>query len=128
MKRSISMSAILIGSNIVDGANVEKRAVTAIGEAQRVPSKAADAYLQNTVSETRVKALLTWLFGSIGRRFERRRQADIERLSRPLSLDEAWVGGWYGRSRVPQDGLLHKSLNAGGKAKPEPKSWDDRLD
>ena len=121
------MSAILIGSNIVDGANVEKRAVTAIGEAQRVPSKAADAYLQNTVSETRVKALLTWLF-SIGRRFERRRQADIERLSRPLSLDEAWVGGWYGRSRVLQDGLLHESLNAGGKTKPEPKNWDDRLD
>jgi hypothetical protein len=128
MERSISMIAVLFGSNIVSGPNVEKRAVIAIGGAQRVPGKAADAYIQNTVSETRMKALLTRLIGSIVRRFERRRQADIEHLDRPLSLDEAWVGGWYGRSRVLQDGLLHGSLNAGGKSKPEPKTWDDSLD
>lgn len=68
--------------------------------------------------------MIAILFGSN----ERRRQADIERLNRPLNLDEAWVGGWYERSRALEDGLLHGSLNAGGKAKHEPKNWDDRLD
>jgi hypothetical protein len=128
MERSISMIEVFFGSDVMGGPNVGKPAVTAIGEAQRVPGKAADAYIQNSASETRAKALLARLIGSIGRRFERRRQADIERLNGPLSLDEAWVGGWYGRSHVLQDGLPHGCVNGRGKSKPEPKNWDDRLD
>ena len=122
------MIAVLFGRNIVGGPNVEKRALTSIGEAERVPGNAADTILQDTVSKTRAKDFVTRLIGSIGRRLERRRQADIERPSGPLSLDEAWAGGWYGHSRLLQEGLFHGSLNSARTRKPEPKNWDDRLD
>lgn len=122
------MIAVLFGSNLVGGANVEKRALIAVGEAERVPGKAANAHLQDAVRKTRAKDFVTRLIGSIGRTLERRGQADLERLNKPLSLDEAWVGRWYGRSRLLQEGLLHGSLNSARTPKSEPKSWDDRLD
>ena len=122
------MIGVLCGSDVVGGPNVEKRTVTAIGEAQRLPGNAADAHIQKSASEPRSKALLVRLIDGIVRRFDRRRRADVERLNGPLSLDEAWVGGWYGHSRALQDALLQGSLNAGGKSKPEPKTWDDKLD
>ena len=122
------MIGVLFGSDVVGGPNVENRRVTAIGEAQRLPGKAADTHIQKSASEPRVKAVLVRLIEGIGRRFDRRRQADVERLNGPLSLDEAWVGGWYGRSRALQDALLRGSVNAGGKSQPEPKTWDDKLD
>jgi hypothetical protein len=126
MERSFSMNAVLIGSNTVSVPNAGKHAVTAVGETERVSRKAVSAYIQ--MSRARVKAFLTRLIGGIGRTLERRRQADIQRLNRPLSLDEAWAGGWYGRSRLLQEGLLHGSLNSAQTRKPEPKNWDDRLD
>ena|SRR5437588_8159563 len=122
------MIGVLFGSDVVGGPNVEKRTVTPIGEAQRLPGKAANAHIQKSTSEARAKALLVRLIEGIGRRFDRRRQADVEHLDRPLSLDEEWAGGWYGRSRSLQDALLRGSLNAGGKSKPEPKTRDDKLD
>jgi len=122
------MIGVLFGSDVVGGPNVEKRTVTAIGKAQRLPGKAAHAPIQKSASEARAKALLVRLIEGVRRRFDGRRQADVERLDRPLSLDEAWVGGWYGRSRALQDALLRGSVNAGGKSQPEPKTWDDKLD
>ena len=83
---------------------------------------------QCAANETRVQVLLARLVGRIERRFERRRQADIVRLNRPLNFDEAWVGGWYGRSRELQDGLMQRRLIAGGKTPPEPKTRDHILD
>ena len=83
---------------------------------------------QCAANETRVQALLTRLIAGIERRFERRRQADIVRLNGPLNFDEAWAGGWYGRSREVQDGLMQRHLNAGGKAPPEPNTRDHILD
>jgi len=83
---------------------------------------------QCAANETRVQALLTRLIAGIERRFERRRQADIGRLIGPLNFDEAWAGGWYGRSRELQDGLMQRHLNAGGKAPPEPKRREHSLD
>src|SRR5207244_11163498 len=117
MERSISMIGVLVGSDVVGGANVEKRTVTAIGGAQRLSGKAEDAHIHKSASEARAKALLVRLIEGIGRGFDRRRQADVERLDSPLSLDEAWVGGRYGRSRALQDALVRGRLNAGGKSK-----------
>lgn len=123
------MIAILFGGNIVGVPQVRKCALKAVGEAEHVVGKAADdARLQDTVERTRAKDFVTRLIGAVGRRLERRRLADIDLLNRPLSLDEAWAGGWYGRSRVLQEGLLPGSVNTGRKSNPEPKNWDDRLD
>ena len=120
------MNAVLIRSNTISVPNAEKHAVIAVGETKHVSGKAVNAYIQ--MSGARVKALLARLIGGIGRRLEPRRQVDIEGLNRPLSLDEAWTGGWYGRSRLLREGLLHGSLNTARTPKPEPKNWDDRLD
>jgi hypothetical protein len=123
------MIAILFGGNTVGVPQVRKCALTAVGEAEHLLGKAVDdARLQDAVEKTRAKDFVTRLFGAIGRRLERRRLADIDLLNRPLSLDEAWAGGWYGRSRVLQEGLLRGSANTGRKLNPEPKNWDDRLD
>ena len=123
------MIAILFGGNTVGVPQVRKCALTAVGDAEHVFGKAVDdARLQDTVEKTRAKDFLTRLIGSIGRRLERRRRADIEPLNRPLSLDEAWGGGWYARSRILQEGLLRGSVSTGRYSNPEPKNWDDRLD
>lgn len=123
------MIAILFGGNIVGVHQVRKCALSAVGEAEHVLGGTADdARLQDTVEKTRAKDFVTRLFGAIWRRLERRRLADIDLLNRPLSLDEAWAGGWYGRSRVLHEGLLRGSVNTGRKLNPEPKNWDDRLD
>ena len=120
------MIAVFFSSNCVGVPDAGKHTVTPIGETEHVSGKAVNAYIQ--MSKARAKTFLTRLIADIGRWLERRRQADIERLNRPLSLDEAWAGGWYGRSRLLQEALLHESLNTARTPKPEPKNWDDRLD
>jgi hypothetical protein len=128
MERNISMIAVSSGRRLVGVPNVEKRALVSISEVERGLGVVAETLLRNTAGKTRVKDLVTRLLGSIGRRLERRGQADTDCPGRPLSLDEAWAGGWYGRSRMLQEGVLNGSLNAARTRKPEPMNWDDRLD
>jgi hypothetical protein len=64
----------------------------------------------------------------IGRMCERRRRAEIARRSSPLSLDDAWAGAWYARSRLLQQTLLQQRGPASMKLAPPPLDWDDKLD
>lgn len=122
------MIAVRSGPSFAGVPNVENRALISMGGAERGLGIPAEVLLRDTASEPRVKDFVTRFLSSIGRRFERRRQADAECPTRPLSLDEAWAGGWYGRSRMLQEGLLNGSLNSARTRKPEPINWDDRLD
>lgn len=66
------------------------------------------------------------MLGRIGELLERRRQAERARRNRPLSLDDAWAGGWYAQSRMSAHALLQRS---GPKGAPPPQQdWDDKLD
>jgi hypothetical protein len=64
----------------------------------------------------------------IGQMFERRRHAEVARRSSPLSLDDAWAGGWYARSRMLQEALLQQAGSTSAKPAPRQPDWDDKLD
>jgi hypothetical protein len=64
----------------------------------------------------------------IGRLLERRRHAEIARRNSPLSLDDAWVGGWYGRSHMLQEALLQQRCSTRAEPAPRRLDWDDKLD
>ena len=120
------MNAVLIDRNAVFVSSAEKHSVTALGATEHASANVVRAYIH--ASKARVQAFLIRLIEGIGRGLEHNRQVDVERLSRPLSLDEAWTGGWYERSRLLQKGLSQGSPNTAQSPKVDPKNWDDRLD
>jgi hypothetical protein len=120
------MNAVLIDRNAVFDSSAEKHSVTALGAPEHMSGNLVSAYIQ--AGKASVQAFLIRLIEGIGRGLERHRQADVERLSKPLSLDEAWTGGWYERSRLLQKGLSQGSPNTAQSPKLDPKNWDDRLD
>jgi len=63
-----------------------------------------------------------------GRVLERRRLAEIAWQKRPLSLDDAWAGGWYARSRSLQQALVQHDRRAHAAPASSTQDWDDRLD
>ena len=72
-----------------------------------------------------------WLIAAarrFGQVLERRRLAEIERQDSPLSLDDAWAGGWYARSRKQQEALLVPAYAATAQSAPQRQDWDDKLD
>jgi hypothetical protein len=78
--------------------------------------------------ELRVARSLALVVHGIGRILERRRHAEIARRSNPLSLDDAWTGGWYARSRILQDALQQRGCSTSAKPAPRWLDWDDKLD
>jgi hypothetical protein len=78
-----------------------------------------------------VDSATPWLITAarrVGQVLERRRLAEIERQDRPLSLDDAWTGGWYARSRMQQEALLVPAYAATAQSARQPQDWDDKLD
>jgi len=63
-----------------------------------------------------------------GQVLERRRLAEIAWQKRPLSLDDAWAGGWYARSRSLQQALVQHDRRAHAAPASSTQDWDDRLD
>jgi hypothetical protein len=120
------MNAVVIERNSGYVPNAAIHSVTASVEMEHVSGNVIRTYVQG--SRARAQAFLIRLIEGIGRRLERRRHADVERLSGPLSLDEAWTGAWYGRGRLLQEALFQNGLKTAGSPKPEPKDWDNRLD
>jgi hypothetical protein len=59
---------------------------------------------------------------------ERRREAEMARRNVPLSLDDAWAGGWYARSRMLQDSLPQRERPTDATPATHIQDWDDRLD
>lgn len=119
------MNTVLMDRNAGVGSDVSHPVAT-LRATEHVSGNLLSAYIQ--ASKASVQAFLVRLTEGIGRRLEDLRQADVERLSRPLSLDEAWTGGWYERSRLLQKGLSQGRPVRGQSPKPHPQSWDDRLD
>jgi hypothetical protein len=76
----------------------------------------------------RVESVLSRVVRGIGQLRERQRQAEIARRNSPLSLDDAWAGGWYARSRAMQEALLQRECSAGAKPVQPTQDWDDKLD
>jgi len=64
----------------------------------------------------------------IGRILERRRQVEVAMRNDPLTLDDAWAGGWYARSQVLQDALLQRGCTTSAQPAPSRIDWDDKLD
>ena len=82
----------------------------------------------DTGIELRVARSLALVVRRIGRMLERRRHAEIARRSGPLSLDDAWAGGWYARSQILQEALLQRGCLTSAKPSPRRLDWDDKLD
>jgi len=78
--------------------------------------------------ELRAKLSLASVVHQIGQMLERRRQAEIGRRNSPLSLDDAWAGGWYARSRILPEPLLQRGRSTGANLAPRRQDWDDKLD
>jgi hypothetical protein len=73
------MNVVLIDRNAVFVASAEKHSVTALCATQHVSGNVVSANRQ--ASKARVQAFLIRMIEGIGRRLERPRQADVERLS-----------------------------------------------
>jgi hypothetical protein len=78
--------------------------------------------------ESRARTFLAWVFRRIGQMLERHRQAEVLRRNSPLSLDDAWIGGWYARSRILQEAMLQRECSKRAGPLPRRQDWDDKLD
>ena len=72
--------------------------------------------------------LLSLVVHRSGLMLERRRLAKIARQNSPLSLDDAWAGGWYAHSRMLQEALLRPAYATSAQSAPHRQDWDDKLD
>lgn len=84
--------------------------------------------VRDTEGELCAESFLASVVRRIGRMLERRRKAEIARRNSPLSLDDAWAGGWYARGRVLQEALFQREGSTSTKPAPRRQDWDDKLD
>jgi len=126
MEGSFWMNAILIDRNAVFVSSAEKHSATGLCATERVSGNRVTAYIK--ASKASVEAILVRLSEPILGGPARHAQAEADRLSRPLSLDEAWTGRWYERSRMLQKTVAQAIPNRTQSTKPYPRNWDDRLD
>ena len=111
------MSAFVSSGRVSDSIDVQKPALAAAGQ-ESTPC------IDDAGGQLRVASSLGLVFHRIGRILERRRHAEIARRNGPLSLDDAWAGGWYARSQI----LLQRVCSTSAKPAPRRLDWDDRLD
>jgi hypothetical protein len=115
------MIAFVSSGRVSDSIDVQKPALAAAGQ-ESAPC------IDDAGGELRVARSLALVFHRIGRILERRRHAEIARRNGPLSLDDAWAGGWYARSQILQEALLQRVCSTSAKPAPRRLDWDDRLD
>lgn len=84
--------------------------------------------LRETQGELRADSFFAPVLRRILRTLEGRRLAEIARRTGPLSLDDAWAGDWYARSRERQAAVYQQACSTDTKPAPRRQDWDDRLD
>jgi hypothetical protein len=115
------MTAIVSNGRLSDFTDIRKDAFAA-------PAKEIVPRIDGMGGEFRAARSLALVVRRIGQMRERRRQAEIARRNAPLSLDDAWAGDWYARSRILQEALLQRQCSTSAKPTPLRQDWDDRLD
>jgi hypothetical protein len=116
-----SMIAFVSNSRIFDFFDNRKPAFTA-------RDKDSGSHFVDAGVGLRVARSFALVVRQIGRMLERHRHAEIARQSGPLSLDDAWAGGWYARSQIRQEALLQRGCPTSAKPSPRRLDWDDKLD
>jgi len=115
------MTAIVSSGRLLDFADVREHVFAAT-------AKETALRIDDTGGEFRAVRLLALVVRRVEQMRERRRCAEDIRLDGPLSLDDAWAGGWYARSRILQGALLQRRCSTSAKPAPLRRDWDDALD
>jgi hypothetical protein len=115
------MTAIVSNGRLSDITDVREHVFAAT-------AKETALRIDGTGGELRTARSLALVVHRIEQMVERRRHAEIARRNGPLSLDDAWAGGWYARSRILQEALLQRQCSASATPAPPRQDWVDKLD
>jgi hypothetical protein len=91
-------------------------------------ARASIPAIDDATAMSPAQRLLDRVIRRIAQARRRRSEAAIARLKSPLSLDDAWVGGWYGRDHALRQALRQHGSSTGATSAHDRQDWDDKLD